>query len=210
GPYKYLRNISDQFTAAGAKATFFFNGNNWDCIYDAARVSDIQYAYAAGHMIGSHTWSHADLTQISSAQLVDAMYRTEEALSRIIGIKPAFMRPPFGAYNDGVQSTAFSRGQSLAIWDQDTEDADGAGVPFGKAQYKNVVDKHLNNALFLEHEPYDTTAGQLIPYAINLFQSNGYKLVSLAECLGVDPYQAIGIPQQRDVRLSLHANLLPS
>ncbi|KAJ7362376.1 hypothetical protein DFH08DRAFT_950649 [Mycena albidolilacea] len=39
GPYIYLRSISDQFSAAGAKATFFMNGNNWDCILTPLEVA---------------------------------------------------------------------------------------------------------------------------------------------------------------------------
>ncbi|KAJ6464878.1 carbohydrate esterase family 4 protein, partial [Mycena sanguinolenta] len=200
GPYIYLRSISDQFTAAGAKATFFMNGNNWDCIYNPDRISDVQYAYTAGHMIGSHTWSHADLTQLSTAQIQDGMYRMEEAFSRILGIKPAFMRPPFGDTNSNVQSIAASRGQSLALWDTDTGDADGNTVGQSEAIYLQAANAHVENALILNHETEQTTATQLVPYAINLFQSRGYNLVSLAQCLNVDPYQAIGLPQQQSVR----------
>jgi peptidoglycan/xylan/chitin deacetylase (PgdA/CDA1 family) len=152
GPYIYLRNISDQFTATGAKATFFMNGNNWDCIYNADRISDVKYAYAAGHMIGSHTWAHGDLTTFSSAQIEDGMYRMEEAFSRILGIKPAFMRPPYGNYNSNIQSIAAGRGQSLALWDQDTGDADGNTVAQSQAVYNSVASAKLKNALILEHE----------------------------------------------------------
>ncbi|KAJ7032972.1 hypothetical protein C8F04DRAFT_1355506 [Mycena alexandri] len=197
GPYDYLRSISDQFIAAGAKATFFFNGNNYDCIYSAARISDIKYAYAAGHMIGSHTWSHADLTTLSTTQVQDGMYRVEEALSRIIGIKPAFMRPPFGSYNGNIQSVAAGRGQSLALWDWDTGDADGNTTAQSKALYDDVARAKVKNALILEHETEETTATVLVPYALNLFQSKGYNLVTMAQCLGVDPYQAIGVAQQQ-------------
>ncbi|KAJ7678443.1 hypothetical protein B0H14DRAFT_2423324 [Mycena olivaceomarginata] len=198
GPYDYLRSISDQFTAAGSHATFFFNGNNFACIYDSNRVSDIQYVYAAGHMVGSHTWSHADLATLSTAQIQDGMYRVEEALSRILGIKPAFMRPPFGSYNDDVQSIAAGRGQSLALWDWDTGDADGNTTAQSEAVYNDIVNARLKNALILEHETEETTATILVPYAINLFKSKGYNLVTIAQCLGVDPYQAIGVPQTRD------------
>jgi peptidoglycan/xylan/chitin deacetylase (PgdA/CDA1 family) len=152
GPYIHLRNISDQFTAAKAKATFFFNGNNWDCIYNADRISDIKYAYAAGHMIGSHTWSHADLLGITNAQLEDAMFRVEEALSRILGIKPAFMRPPFGDYDDNVQSIAAGRGQSLALWDWDTGDADGNTTAQSEAVYTDMVNAKITAGVVLEHE----------------------------------------------------------
>ncbi|KAF7337405.1 hypothetical protein MSAN_02266900 [Mycena sanguinolenta] len=216
GPYIYLRSISDQFTAAGAKATFFMNGNNWDCIYNPDRISDVKYAYAAGHMIGSHTWSHAHLTELSTAQIEDGMYRMEEAFSRILGIKPAFMRPPYGDTDSNVQSIAASRGQSLALWDTDTGDtdrdstaqletlltrnpgdADGNTVAQSEAIYLQAANARVKNALILNHETEETTATQLVPYAINLFQSKGYNLVTMAQCLGVDPYQAIGLPQQQ-------------
>lgn len=35
-----------------------------------------------------------------------------EAFSRILGVKPAFMRPPFGDYNDNVREVAYARNQS--------------------------------------------------------------------------------------------------
>ncbi|KAJ7883772.1 carbohydrate esterase family 4 protein [Mycena leptocephala] len=183
-PYIYLRSISDQFTAAGAKATFFMNGNNWDCIYNADRISDVKYAYAAGHMIGSHTWSHADLTTLSTAQIQDAMFRMEEAFSRIIGIRPAFMRPPYGDYNSNIQSIAAARGQSLALWDWDTGDADGNSTAQSEAVYNEVANAKVKNALILEHET-----------------EVHFQLVTMAQCLGVDPYQAVGVPQQQSVGL---------
>ncbi|KAJ7038358.1 hypothetical protein C8F04DRAFT_359392 [Mycena alexandri] len=197
GPYIYLRSISDQFTAAGAKATFYMNGNNFDCIYNAARISDVKYAYAAGHMIGSHTWSHADLTTLSTAQIQDGMFRMEEAFSRILGIKPAFMRPPFGSYNDNIQSIAAGRGQNLALWDWDTGDADGNTTAQSEALYNDVISAKVKNALILEHETEETTANVLVPFAIKLFQGKGYNLVTMAQCLGVNPYQAVGVAQQQ-------------
>jgi peptidoglycan/xylan/chitin deacetylase (PgdA/CDA1 family) len=198
GPYIYLRSISDQFTAAGAKATFFMNGNNWDCIYNADRISDVKYAYAAGHMIGSHTWSHADLTAgLSNAQIEDAMFRMEEAFSRILGIKPAFMRPPYGDYNSNIQSIAAGRGQNLALWDWDTGDADGNTTAQSEAVYNDVANAKVKNALILEHETEETTATVLVPFALNLFKSKGYNIVTMADCLGIAPYQAIGVPQQQ-------------
>jgi peptidoglycan/xylan/chitin deacetylase (PgdA/CDA1 family) len=199
GPYDYLRQISDAFTNAGAKASFFFNGNNWDCIYNSKRVNDIKYAYAAGHMIASHTWSHPHLTQLKQqAQVQDEMYRMEEALSKILGVLPAFMRPPYGEFNNNIEQIAAQRGQTLALWDWDTGDADGNSTAASEKLYRQIVNEHANNAVVLEHEtirmsfhppswlrpPNDSftifivesTANTLVPYAINLFQSNGYNV----------------------------------
>ncbi|KAK7023045.1 hypothetical protein R3P38DRAFT_2957216 [Favolaschia claudopus] len=196
GPFQYLRSISDQFTAAGAKATFFFNGNNWDCIYNPDRISDIQYAYAAGHMLASHSWSHPDLSTLSRTEIHDSLYRMEEAFSRIVGIKPAFLRPPYGNYNEDVRSVAAARGQSLALWDWDTGDADGNTTAQSKALLDDIANAKVKNANVLSHEVKENTATELVPYALDLFKRKGYKLVTIAQCLGVEPYNAIGVRQQ--------------
>ena len=41
---------------------------------------------------------------------------SSEAFSRIIGVKPAFMRPPYGSYNDLVLEVAYTRNQSGALY----------------------------------------------------------------------------------------------
>ncbi|KAI3620938.1 chitin deacetylase [Moniliophthora roreri] len=46
------------------------------------------------------------------------------ALSRIVGVTPAFMRPPFGSYNDQVLDASGLRGQDVVIWDFDSHDGD--------------------------------------------------------------------------------------
>jgi hypothetical protein len=152
GPYIYLQTVSDLLTNAGAKGSFFFNGNNYDCIYNSESIARVKYAYNAGHMIGDHTWAHADLTTLNNAQIEDAMFRMEEAFSRIIGVKPAFMRPPFGSYNDNIRSIAIQRGQNLALWDWDTGDADGNTTAQSKAVYQDAVNDRVSNMLVLNHE----------------------------------------------------------
>lgn len=195
GPYKYIQAISDSLTNAGAKGTFFFNGNNFDCIYDADSVARVKYVYQAGHMIGDHTWAHADLATLTTEQIEDAMYRMEEAFSRIVGVKPAFIRPPYGSYTDDVRAVAFNRGQSLAMWDQDTKDADGGNLTYSEAVYTDAINQGLSTMLVLNHETVESTSTTLIPFAIDKLQKKGYKLVTVAECLGLEPYAAIGIPQ---------------
>ena len=44
-----------------------------------------------------------------------------------------------------------------------------------------------------------TSSTQVLPHAIDVLQKAGYKLVTLAECLGEQPYQHVGSPSPRDV-----------
>jgi hypothetical protein len=41
----------------------------------------------------------------------------------------------------------------------------------------------------------ETTAHQVLPHAISVLQASGYRLVTVAECLGVEPYQSVTTPQ---------------
>jgi len=49
----------------------------------------------------------------------------------------------------------------------------------------------------------------VLPYAISRLQGAGYRLVTVAECLGLPPYQSVGSPQTPDVSI-LHQKCLSS
>ncbi|KAG8682343.1 Carbohydrate esterase 4 protein [Ceratobasidium sp. 394] len=138
-----------------------------------------------------------------------------EALEKIVGVNPAFMRPPYGEYNDDVkvgwinyigmdlnhnisQNVAGERGQDLVIWDFDSQDSVGATPPQSEQYYDQLIAQRPANILTLNHEVYETTAHTVLPYAIQKLQAAGYQLVTVAECLGKNPYQAVGSPTPRD------------
>lgn len=198
GPYWYIYDISKALVAAGAKGTFFFNGNNYGCIYDADNAKRVKYAYDKGHQIASHTWGHKDLATLTWDQVHDEMWRVELALRKIAGVVPAFMRPPFGSYNDNVRNVAGARGQKVAIWDFDSGDSTGSTPAQSKAKYDQIIAQRPSTINALNHETYERTAHEVIPYVIPKLQAAGYKLVTLAECLGEQPYQSIGTPETRD------------
>lgn len=198
GPYVWLYDISKALIAAGGKGTFFFNGNNYGCIYDDANIKRVKYAYDKGHQVASHTWNHKDLTKLSWDQIHDEMWRVEQALQRICGVQPAFMRPPFGNYNNLVREAASVRGQSLATWDFDSGDSLGVSAQASKNRYNTVVGQHPSSILALNHETVATTSQQVIPYAIQKLHAAGYRLVTVAECLGRQPYQWVGKPKTKD------------
>jgi len=168
------------------------------CIYDADEIKRVKYAYSHGHQVASHTWSHKDLTTLTWDQIHDEMWRVEQALNRILGVVPVFMRPPYGSYNDMVREVSYIRGQALVLWDFDSQDSLGATVAQSEKLYNDLIARHPSNILPLNHEVYWTTAHQLLPYVINKLQAAGYNLVSLSECLGQAPYQSVGSPGTPD------------
>ncbi|KAJ3500394.1 hypothetical protein NLJ89_g9817 [Agrocybe chaxingu] len=152
GPWIYLYDVSKALVAANATGTFFFNA----CIYDEDSVKRVQYAYQHGHQVASHTWSHADLTALTWDQIHDEMWRVEQALQKIVGAYPAFMRPPYGNYNDLVLRASYIRGQVVALWDFDSGDSVGATPAQSESSYDQLVARHPNTILALNHETYGT------------------------------------------------------
>jgi len=199
GPSHYLNVISQALLDAGAKGTFFFNGQNEDCIYSQEGSARVKYAYDRGHQIASHTWNHAHLSAIRNRTELESQFeQVIQALRKIAGVSPAFMRPPYGEYNDQVLEVASKYGQTVAIWDFDSGDSVGSSAADSKNKYDVIAKRHLSTLLALNHEIYSSTAFEVVPHAIKALQSAGYKLVTLAECLGRQPYQHIGDPAKRD------------
>lgn len=194
GVYAYENDLIN--TLGDNKATFFVNGQNYACIYD--RADDLKRISAAGHTIGSHTWSHKDLTTLSYDQLHDEFWRVEQAMEKILGLRPKYFRPPYGSYNDLVLQVANERGYTkMILWNVDTQDASGASVDSSKAQYDNIGGQ--NGKIVLDHSVLSSTVYDLIPYALSV--TGSLRKVAVDTCLGSNgewPYYYIGQPQARD------------
>ena len=102
--------------------------------------------------IASHTWSHSNLTTLTFDQLHAEFWRVEQALERIIGIMPAFARPPYGSYNNLVRQVAEQRGQKLVLWDFDSGDSLGVPPDQIKQKYADTANAHPSTLLALNHE----------------------------------------------------------
>lgn len=100
-PYIYTSYILDLLKSYRSKATFFITANNNgkgeiddpSTIYPAI----IKRMVAEGHQLASHTWTHQDLSKVTSTQRRSQMIKTEMALRNIVGFFPTYMRPPYSS-----------------------------------------------------------------------------------------------------------------
>jgi len=198
GPYIYSQNIVDILDAKGVKGTFFVNGNNYGCIYDDMEITALQNAYSKGHQIGSHTWAHKDLATLTADQVESEFTLTDTALEKILGIKVAFMRPPYGSYNDDVLQVAAAHNQTAIIWDFDSGDSVGESAANSEKDYDTLVAKHPSTILTLNHETIQTTSTTVLPHALDVLLGANYSLVTVAECMGQSPYLSVATPSAQD------------
>lgn len=70
GPYDLTSELVDILDAAGAKATFFWTGTLYGCIY--SRAEAVKKAFESGHQIASHTWYAIAIPEILAKGLREA------------------------------------------------------------------------------------------------------------------------------------------
>jgi len=194
GPYQYTSALVDILDRAGAKATFFWTGTLYGCIYNQAAA--VKKAYASGHQVASHTWTHPqNFGSLSASGITTEIQKLEQATVNLLGVKPAYMRPPYLATGGNVLPTLKSLNYKVITDDVDAGDWNGL-TPAASEQRFTQAGAGGNGHIPLMHETYSSTVNTLTPWLINWANTNGLKLVTVAQCLG-DPtgaYSATGLP----------------
>jgi peptidoglycan-N-acetylglucosamine deacetylase len=112
-----------------ARATFFVVGRS-----AATWPGLVRRAYAAGHGVGNHTWSHRRLTGLRGAGLTAEVGATSAVIGRATGARPRCLRPPYGTVDAASAYRARALGLRLTMWDVDSYDwrRPGVGVIAGR------------------------------------------------------------------------------
>jgi peptidoglycan-N-acetylglucosamine deacetylase len=100
-----------------ARATFFVLGGS-----AAAHPELVRQAFAAGHGVGNHTWSHRRLTGLRGAQLAAEVSATSTVIQQITGVPVRCLRPPFATVDAASAEQVRALGLRLVLWDIDTND----------------------------------------------------------------------------------------
>lgn len=75
----------------------------------------------------------------------------------------------------------------VIIWDVDSQDWATHNLADEQREYKSVLDKASSSNsghIALEHEVYEQTVNELVPWAIKYVKSKGYKFATVADCTG--------------------------
>lgn len=108
---------------AGARATFFDQGNNAEASPDLVRAQ-----LRAGMWVGNHTVTHPHLPQIGEPAAFEEILGAQLTLSSITGRWPRLFRPPFGETSDQVRADATRLGLLEVLWTVDSRDWAGAST----------------------------------------------------------------------------------
>ncbi|MGR6922231.1 polysaccharide deacetylase family protein [[Actinomadura] parvosata] len=175
GPGPYTKALLRTLAAYDARATFFVVGQNVK-----AYPGIVRRAHAAGHEIGNHSWSHPDLSRLPAASIRSQLARTDRAVEAATGVRPALVRPPYGAFDASVRRQAK---RPLVLWSVDTLDW----------RYRNsarVARKAIKSvrpgSVILFHDIHPTTV-RAIPKVLRTLSKRGYRFVTVSQLFGGRP-----------------------
>ena len=179
GPHpRYTAEILDILAEYDIPATFFIVG-------DLARQYPalVLRELSEGHELGSHTWSHPHIRNVTEAALREELAGTEELLLELADYRPQLFRPPEGACDDLVRRVAGVMDYDVVLWTVDTRDW---SRPPAAEIVENVLANTREGAIILCH---DFVGGQSsTPAALREFipalLAAGFEFVTVSELIG--------------------------
>lgn len=155
----------------GVTATFFIVGSS---VKGNEKI--LKRMVKEGHELASHTFSHPNITTISSQKLQNEIFKTDRAIYKASGILPKNFRPPYGEIN---RNTAKIVNKPAIYWTIDTRDWES----HNPVKINQIVSQNASNgAIILMHDIHSTTVAA-VPQMIKNLKKQGYTFVTIDQLL---------------------------
>lgn len=162
---RILKVLGDNYS----RATFFMVGTNAEKYPEL--VAEIA---SAGCELGNHGYNHKDLTKLDSAGREEQIDLVNRAVNKVTGENTTVVRPPFGAYDDGVLNDIQI---PVVLWNLDTEDWNNRNA---QMVVENVMNQVQDGDIILMHDIYDSTA-EAVEILVPMLKERGYQIVTVSE-----------------------------
>jgi len=152
-------SLLDTLDRHHAKSIWFVNGHQlatkdkdgrMEIIPEKAKL--LQEIHRRGHLIGNHTWSHENLRKLAPEKQREELLSTNQIIEQIIGEKPKFFRPPFGAYTETVLQLCQAEGMSSINWSVGSLDWEASVYRKDKGIAKQVLSTVHKGGNILFHD----------------------------------------------------------
>lgn len=170
----FTPRILDILKEKKVPATFFVTGH-----YVKDQPELLKRMTAEGHIIGNHSWSHPDMTQISNERIKEELDKVKQAVAEVTGQKEmAFLRPPRGIFSDRTLAVSKKLGYTNVFWSIAYKDWDTKAQKGWKYAYDSVLAQLHPGAVILLHSVSRDNAEALCKI-IDAARAQGYEFKSL-------------------------------
>ena len=157
------------------RATFFVIG-----VHMTANPSLVTQAAREGHQIGSHGWSHKDMTKLTAGALEKELADTDAFIKNLTEQAPTCVRPPLGALNGAVKQAIPGK---ILLWCVDPADWKG---PPADATAAHVIKAAKDGDIVILHDSQKNTV-RALPKLISGLRGKGFCFVTIDEMLRERP-----------------------
>lgn len=171
GPGPYTERLLDGLKERGVKASFFLIGRSVKEYPEAVKRMEEE-----GHLIGNHTYSHVKLKGLSPEETRREIQKTDEAVYEITGKHMAYLRPPFGEWEEDLELTY---PVLPVMWTVDPLDWTTENV---EEIVDRVVTQAGENDMILLHDCYDSSVEAALRIVDRLL-AEGFDFVRVDELL---------------------------
>ncbi len=194
---QWTPRVLDVLARHHAQATFFEIGSQVDEHPELSRR-----VLAAGHEIGSHTFTHVDMDATPGWRWTMELTLTSNAIAAATGRRPVLLRPPYAAEPDAVTGAGYRAlrlagraGYLVVLTDLDTEDWRRPGVP---AIVAAGTPAGGAGAVVMLHDGGGDRAQTVaaLDVLIPQMQARGYRFTTVSAALGL-PAAPVALPSQR-------------
>lgn len=112
-PENYAVEMAETLDKLDTPAIFFVNGHFLETEEDKEKLRKI---HDLGFAIGNHTYSHANLAELSKEEQREEIVSVNDMVEEIIGERPIFFRPPFGSYGDETYDILTEENMTYMNW----------------------------------------------------------------------------------------------
>lgn len=187
-------HILDILARERVPAAFFVIGAN------AARWPDlVRRIHAEGHLVCNHTFDHIPTGALRPPSFWrDQLQRTDEAIGSIIGLRPAFFRPPLGHKSPWMARPIRERGLTTIAWSRRALD----GIATSETSItQRLVPRARDGDILLLHDGREprsdrdpTPTIRALPGVIEGIRARGLSFVRLDRLLARDGYLTAATP----------------
>ena len=174
GPSIYTPAILDAFKEVGGHGTFFLVGDRVEEYGDT-----VNREAEEGHDIGNHSYSHANLTKLSSSGLSEEIGKCSDIIMEVSGYTTTICRPTYGAKNDTVREFLKNNKMAGILWNIDTLDWKNRNRD---TLYNTLMNDVSPGDIVLMHDLYESTKDG-VTRAIKDLSAQGYEFVSVTELM---------------------------
>lgn len=167
--------ILDTLKKHNVHAAFFVVGH-----YLEESSEYVQRMVAEGHIVGNHTYSHPDMSKISTRESLQKELEKNETLYKaLIGAPmPKYYRPPAGKYSLSNLENAQALGYKTMFWSLAYVDWLQDDQPSKETAFEKLLPRTHNGAVVLLHNTSATNA-KILDELLQTWKDKGYTFGTL-------------------------------